>query len=99
MGFGAPPIGIRPREIDGAAEMQTSIGVEVDVERFEVGGGVDDADVARLDEVIGHDEVFLVRGDFDVVRADGGLDFVGVVEAFDVGEVGDVERGDVVCGC
>lgn len=30
---------------------------------------------------------------FDVVRADGGLDFVRIVEAFDVGEVGDVEGG------
>jgi hypothetical protein len=49
-----------------------------------------------LDKVAGYEEVFLVRGDFDVVWADDGLGFVWVVEADGVVEVGDVYCGDVV---
>lgn len=88
---------IRPREIDAAVKVQAPVGVDVDVERLEVRGGVDEADLARLDKVVGDDDVLLVGRDLNVVRADGGLGFVRVVEALDVAQVGDVERGDVVC--
>jgi hypothetical protein len=43
--------------------------------------------------------VLLVRRDLDVVRADGRLVLVRVVEALDVVQVADVERCDVVGGC
>jgi hypothetical protein len=52
--------------------------------------------IASLDEVARHEQVLLVRRDLDVVRADDGLLLIGVVEALDVVEVGDVQRGDVV---
>jgi hypothetical protein len=42
--------------------------------------------------------VALVRRDLDVVRADGRLDLVWVVEPLDVVEVADVEGCDVVGG-
>ena len=43
--------------------------------------------------------MFLIRRYFDVVRADGWLDLVWIIEAFDVGQVGDVESSDVVSSC
>lgn len=85
-------------EVDGAVEAQGAVVLDVDVEGLEVSRGVDEADLAGLDEVVGDDEVLLVGGDLEVVGADGGLDDVGVVEALDVVEVGDVEGGDVVSG-
>lgn len=85
-------------EVDGAVEAQGAVVLDVDVEGLEVSGGVDDADIAGLDEVVGDDEVLLVGGDLEVVGTNGGLDDVGVVEALDVVEVGDVEGGDVVSG-
>lgn len=86
----------RAGEIDRAVEIERAVGVDVDVKGFEVSRGVDETDVAGLHKVVGDHNVFLVRSDFDVVRADGGLEFVGVVEALDVVEVGDVQRGNVV---
>lgn len=40
--------------------------------------------------------MLLVRGELEVVRPDGGLHLVRVVEALDVGKVADVQRRDVV---
>lgn len=95
-----PPaaVRIRPREVDAAVEVQAPVGVDVDVERLEVRRSINKADLTRLDKVVGHDDVLLVGRDLDVVRADGGLGFVWVVETLDVAQVGDVERGDVVAG-
>ena len=42
--------------------------------------------------------MLLVGRDFDVVRTDGWLILVGIVEALHVVEIADVERCDVVCG-
>jgi hypothetical protein len=94
-----PTVRILIREVNGTVEAQPSIGQDIDVQRLEVGGGVDQPDVPGLHEVVGDDDVLLVGGDLDVVRPDGGLDGVWVVEALHVVKVGDVERGDVVCGC
>lgn len=99
MRLSATAVAESTREIDRAVEMQRAVGLDVDVLSLEVGRGIDKADVARLHKVVGDDDVFLIGGDFDVMRADDGLVFVGVVEALDVVEVGDVERGDVVGGC
>lgn len=89
----------RALEIDRAVEMKRAVRVDVDIKRLIIAHGIENADVAGLHKVIGDDDVFLIGSDFNVVRADGGLQFVGVVEAFDVVEVGDVERGDVVGSC
>ena len=91
-------VGKRSREIDGAVEVERAVGLQIDVQRFEVCGRVDEPDVFGLQEVVGHDEVLLVGSDFDVMWAYGRLDLVGIVEAFDILEVGDVKGGDVV-GC
>lgn len=86
------------REVNTPIKVHTSVLIEVDVQRLKVSGRVDESDLTGLDEVVRDDEVFLVRGDFDIVGSDAGLVFVWVVEALDVVEVADVEGGDVVGG-
>lgn len=98
MGLCATTALVEVGEVNGAVEAQGAVVLDVDVEGLEVSGGVDDADLAGLDEVVGDDKVLLVGGDLEVVGADGGLDGVGVVETLDVVEVRDVEGGDVVGG-
>jgi hypothetical protein len=85
-------------KVNGAVEVQASIRVDVDVERLEISGGVDEADVAGLHEVVGDDDVLLVGSHLDVVGTDAGLVLIGVVETLDVVEVADVEGCDVVGG-
>lgn len=86
-------------EVDAAVKAEAAVIVNVDVQGVEVGRGVDEADLAGLHEVVGDSDVLLVGGYLDVVRADGGLVLVRVVEALDVVEVADVQGGDVVGGC
>jgi len=85
-------------EINTAIEMQAPIRIDIDIQGAEIRRGVDEPDVAGLHEVIGDDDVFLVRRDLDVVRADGGLRHGRIVETLDGGEIADVEGGDVVGG-
>ena len=99
MWFSTSAVCKRTGEVDRAVEMQGTVRVDVDVERFEISWRIDEADIAGLHKVIGDDDVFLVGCDFDVVRSDGGLDFVGVVKALYVFEVGDVEGGNVIRRC
>lgn len=94
----ASSVGVWACEVNGAVEAQASIGVDINVQGLEVSWRVNESDRAGLDEVIGNDNVLLVGRDLDVMRADGGLDSIRVVEALDVGEIGDVESGDVVGG-
>lgn len=77
-------------EVDAAVKAEAAVIVNVDVQGVEVGRGVDEADLAGLHEVVRDSDVLLVRGYLDVVRADGGLVLVRVVEALDVVEVADV---------
>lgn len=93
------PVRVRTPEIDRAVEMQRAIGVDVDVERLEVGRGVDEADLAGLRKIVRDDDVLLVGRNLDVVGSDGRLHLVRVVEALDVFEVGDVEGGDMAACC
>lgn len=99
MRFCSSAIGVRPGEIDRAVEVQGTVRVDVDVQRLEVGRGVDQANIAGLHKVVGDDDVLLVRSDFDVMRANGRLSLVRVVEALRVAQVRDVECGDVVGRC
>lgn len=96
MGLGTTTALVEVGEVDSAVEAQGTVLLDVDVQGLEVGGGVDDADLAGLDEVVGDDKVLLVGGDLEVVGTDGGLDGVGVVETLDVVEIRDVKGGDVV---
>ncbi len=99
MRFSTSAIAERRHEIDRAVEMQGSIRIDIDVEGFEVRRGVDKADLPCLHKVVGDDDVFLVRGHFDVMRADRRLLLVGIVEAFGVFQVGDVQGSYVICCC
>lgn len=98
MRLGTTTVGKLAAEVDAAVEAQAAVVEDVDVQRVEISRGVDEADLAGLHEVVGDGDVLLVGGDLDVVRADGGLVLVGVIEALDVVEVADVEGGDVVGG-
>ncbi len=84
------PVRKLPAEVDRAVEAQAAVIVDVDIQRLEVGRGVDQADLAGLDEIVGDKQVALVGRDLDVVRADGRLVLVRVVEALDVVQVADV---------
>ena len=84
------------RKVDGAVERETAIVVDVDVQSLVVGGDVDNTDITPLDEVIGDQEVFLIRCDLHVVGADGWLFLIWVIEPFDVIQVADVESRDVI---
>jgi hypothetical protein len=85
-------------EIDGAIKPERAILIDINVQCLEVCRSVDDTNVAGLHKVIGDNDVLLVGSDLDVVRPDGRLIFIGVVEALDVVQVGDVESGNVVGG-
>lgn len=85
-----------PGELDGAVEVEAAVVIDVNVQGLEVGGGVDETDLAGLDEVVGDDDVLLVGSDLDVVGSDSRLVLVRVVKALDVVEIADVEGGNVV---
>jgi hypothetical protein len=86
-------------KVNASVEVQSSICCDINIQALIIGGGVDQTDLAGLDKVVGHDNVFLVGSDLDVVGANGWLDLVGVVEALDIVQIGYVEGGDVVGGC
>lgn len=83
-------------KVNSPVEAQAAILIDIDVQSLEVSGSIDDANLAGLDEIIGDDKVLLVRSHLDVVRSDGGVVLVGVVQALDVVQIADVEGGDVV---
>jgi len=83
-------------EVNGTVEVQRSITVDIDVQGFEVSRSVDQSDVAGWYKVIGNDGVFLIRCNLDIMRADGGLYLIWIVETLDIVEVGGVEGRDVV---
>lgn len=78
---------------------QGSVGIGLNDYRPGILRGVNGIDIAHLEEVVDYDDMFLIRGNFDVVRADDGLSFVGVVEALDITKVRDIKSGDMVRGC
>lgn len=77
-------------EVNRAVERKAAVLLEVDVKRLEVSRGVDDTNVASLDEVVGDDQVLLVGGDLEIVRSDGRLVLIGVIQTLDVVEVADI---------
>jgi hypothetical protein len=77
-------------EVNRAVERKTAVFVEVDIERLEVSRGVDDTNIASLDEIVGDDQVLLVRCDLEIVRSNGRLVLIGVIQALDVAEITDI---------
>lgn len=53
--LGAAAVRKLAREVDAAVEAEAAVVEDVNVQGLEVGGRVDDADVARLHKVVGHD--------------------------------------------
>ena len=86
-------------KIDESVKVKATIRVDIYIQRFEVCWCVDDPDVARLDEIVRHHDVFLVWGNFDVMGANGRLNLIGIVETFGIVQVGYVESGDVISCC
>jgi hypothetical protein len=86
-------------KINRAIEMQTSIRVDINIQRAIISWCVDESDVTGLHKVIGDNDVFLIRDDLDVVWSNGWLCDGGVVETLDVGEVADIKGGDVIVCC
>lgn len=86
-------------KINRAIKPQAPIRININIQRLKISRGINKPNIPRLDEIIRYDDVFLIRGDFDVVWADGGLDGIWIVETFDIVEVGDVEGCNVVGGC
>ena len=70
--------------------MQRAVVIDVDIQRFEVSRSVDKPNISGLDKIVSDYNVLLIRRDFDVVRTDTGLNFIGVVQTLDVGEIRDV---------
>ena len=85
-------------EVDGAVEVKRAVDVNVDVQRLVISRGVNKADRTGLHEVICDHNVSLVGSDLNVVGTNGGLDLIRIIETLDIGQIGDIERGDVVGG-
>lgn len=84
------------QEINTAIEAQAAIVEDINPLRLEVGGRVNNADIARLDKIIRNEQVLLIRADLDIMRSDNALVCLRVVQPLDMVQVADVERRDVV---
>jgi hypothetical protein len=96
--LGSPAVGKLLVEVNSAVERKASILLEINVKSLEVSWGIDDTNLASLDEVISDNQVLLVRSDLDVMGSDGGLVLIGVIETLDVVQVTNVKGGDMVGG-
>jgi hypothetical protein len=84
-------------EVNSSVKGETAILVQIDIERLEVSRSIDNTDLACLDKVICDNQVLLVRRDLDIVRSYCGLVLIWIIETFDVVQVADVQRDNVVC--
>ena len=83
-------------KINTAIEMQTAIRIDINIQRAVISRCVDEPNIAGLNKVICDNDVLLIWCDLDVVRSDSWLSNGRIIETLDVGEVADVEGGDVV---
>jgi hypothetical protein len=90
------PLTKRPRKINRTIKPQAPIPLYINIQCLEIRWCIQDANLPGLDKVICDHDMFLIGRDFDIVRADGRLDLIWVIETFDRGEIRDVEGGDVV---
>lgn len=70
MWLGASTISKVLLEVNASSKLKRSIGQYINVQGLEVGGRIDYSDIASLNKVVGHDNMFLVGSDFDVVGTD-----------------------------
>lgn len=93
-----PPTAIRKllSKIDASAKVKATIRIDINVQRFEICWGIDNSNVPSLDEIVCYNDVFLVWSDFDIMRSNRRLNFVGVVETFGIVDVRYVESSDMV---
>jgi len=68
-------------KINAAVEIQTSGIININIQGFEICWSID---ISFLDGIVRDHDMLLIWGDFNIVRTDGGLTFIGVVESFDV---------------
>lgn len=94
----ATTVGELSGKVDEAIEAERAVLLDVNVQRLEVGRGVDDTNITSLYEVVGDNDMLLIRGDLDVVRSNGRLVLIRIVKALDVAQIGNVESSDVVSG-
>lgn len=71
-------------EVNSPVKAQASVIVDINVQRIEISRRVDDTNLSGLHEVVGDDEVLLVRRDFDVVRTNCGLVLIGIVQTLNI---------------
>jgi len=84
------------RKVNAAVEVEGTIRADVDPQGFVVTGSIDDRDVAWLDEVVGDEQILLVRRQLHVVRSNSWLVLIRVIKSFDVVQVADVESSNVI---
>jgi hypothetical protein len=84
-------------EVDGAVKVQAAIIIEVNIQSPVISRCVYDTNFACLHKVIGDRNVLLIRGNFDIVRANRVLVLIGVIQTLNVTKVADVKRSDMVC--
>lgn len=99
MGLSTTAAGKLLAEINCAVESQAAIIVDIDVQSLEISWRIDDANLSSLHEVVGNNHMLLIRSHLDVVRADGRLILIRVIEALHVVQVANVESGNVVGSC
>jgi len=86
-------------EINGAIKMQASISIDINIQRLKVSRGVDQTDITCLNKIIRNDDMFPIQGNFNVMRTNGRLNGIGIIETLDIVEVGDVEGSYAIIGC
>lgn len=96
MRFGAATIRELRGEVDGAVKVQAAIIIDIDIQSPEIGRSVNETDFARLDKVVGDRNVFLIRGNLDIMGTNDTLVLVGVIQTLHVIEVADVKCSDMV---
>ena len=74
-------------EVDASAEVQGAIIIDVDIQRFVVGGRVDQSNVASLQEVVCDDYMLLIGGDLDVMGPNCRLILIRIVKTLDVVQI------------
>jgi hypothetical protein len=84
-------------KVNSSVERETAILIQINIQRLEVSRSIDNTDLASLDKVICDYQVLLVRRDLDIVRPNCGLVLIWIIKTFDVVQVADVQRGNVVC--
>lgn len=99
MWLGASSVRKLRREVNAAVEAQAAIRKNVNPLSFEIGRGIDDTNLARLDKVVSDQQVLLVGANLDIVGSDDALVFIRVIETLNIIEVRNIKRSNMVADC